>query len=215
DGSVVPAAWVTELNSPSNENVPSIRRDGLEVFLHSNRTGSTGPALPLWMATRASTANTWSAPINVGSAINTASAEQNAYLSSDGMTLFFSSDRTGAGGSGGLDLYMSTRTLPVVRSKNITVAADGSCVASISPSDVDDGSFDSVNGGPLTLSLDRAAAGPFGLGEHTVRLIATDDRGQTNSAIAIVTVVDQTPPVISDASVDKATLWPPNHQMID
>ena len=67
----------------------------------------------------------------------------------------------------------------------------------------------------VSASLDRAAAGPFGLGEHTVRLIATDDRGQTNSAIAIVTVVDQTPPVISDASVDKATLWPPNHQMID
>jgi len=72
-----------------------------------------------------------------------------------------------------------------------------------------------VNGGPLTLSLDPAAGGPFGLGEHTVRLIATDDRGQTNSAIAVVTVVDQTPPTISGASVDKPTLWPPNHQMID
>jgi len=211
DGSFAPAARVTELNSPSNENDPSIRRDGLEVFFHSNRTGSTGPALDLWMATRASTANTWSAPINVGSAINTASAEQNAYLSSDGMTLFFSSDRTGAGGSGGLDLYMSTRTLPVVRSKNITVAADGSCVASISPSDVDDGSFDSVNGGPLTLSLDPAAAGPFGLGEHTVRLIATDDRGQTNSAIAIVTVVDQTPPAITAPPAVSVVTGPGNN----
>jgi hypothetical protein len=130
------------------------------------------------------------------------------------MTLFFASDRS-PGGSGGLDLYMSTRTLPVVRSKNISVPADDSCVASISPSDVDDSSFDSVNGDPLTLSLDPAAGGPFGLGEHTVRLIATDDRGQTNSAIAIVTVVDQTPPVISDANVDTPTLWPLNHQMID
>jgi hypothetical protein len=149
--------------------------------------------------------------VNVGSAINTASVENNAYVSSDGMTIFFASDRS-PGGFSGVDLYMSTRTLPIAKSKNITVAADDTCTASISPSDVDDGSFDSVNGGPLTLSLDPAAGGPFGLGEHTVRLIATDDRGQTNSAIAIVTVVDQTPPVISNASVDKPTLWSPNHQ---
>jgi WD40-like Beta Propeller Repeat len=213
DGSFAPATLVTELSSVSNETDPSIRPDGLEIFFHSNRTGSIGTAFDLWVATRASTADAWSIPVSVGSPINTASIENNPYLSFDGMTLFFTSDRLG--GFGGVDLYVSARTLPMVRSKNITVAADDSCVASISPSDVDDGSFDSVNGGSLTLSLDPAAAGPFGLGEHTVRLIATDDRGQTNSAIAIVTVVDQTPPVISNASVDKPTLWSPNHQMID
>jgi hypothetical protein len=99
---------------------------------------------------------------------------------------------------------MSTRILPTVRSKNITVAADSSCVASISPSDVDDGSFDPASGGTLTLSLDPA--GPFGLGPHTVRLIATDDRGVTNSAIAIVTVVDETPPTTTaPAAVSVAT----------
>ena len=214
DGSFAPATPVTELSSISNESDPAIRNDGLEIFFHSNRAGSTGTALDLWTATRASTLDAWSTPVNLGSAINTTSAEQNAYLSSDGMTLFFASDRS-PGGSGLLDLYASTRTLPTVRSKNISVPADDSCAANINPSDVDDGSFDPVNGGPLTLSLDPASAGPFGLGEHTVRLIATDDRGQTNSAIAIVTVVDQTPPVINGASVDKPTLWPPNHQMID
>ena len=51
-----------------------------------------------------------------------------------------------------------------------------------------------MSGGQLTLSLDPA--GPFDLGPHTVRLIATDDRGVTNSAIAVVTVADQTPPTI-------------------
>jgi len=131
--------------------------------------------------------------VNLGSPVNTAFAEQNAYLSSDGMTLFFASDRLL--GFGGLDLYMSTRTLPTVRSKNIIAASDDSCAGRISPNDVDDGSFDPVSGGTLTFSLDPT--GPFGLGPHTVRLIATDNRGVTNSAIATVTVVDQTPPAIA------------------
>ena len=211
DGSFGPATLVTELSSLLNESDPSIRHDGLETFFQSNRAGSIGTTLDLWVATRGSTADAWSTPVNLGSTINTASAEQNAYLSSDGMTLFFASDRPG--GSGLLDLYMSTRTLPTVRSKNISVGADNSCAASISPSDVDDGSFDPVNGGALTLSLDPS--GPLGLGPHTVRLIATDDRGLTNSALAVVTVVDNTPPLITDATVDRPLLSPPDHRMVD
>jgi hypothetical protein len=102
---------------------------------------------------------------------------------------------------------MTTRTLPTVRSKDITVAANDSCTAGIAASEVDDGSFDSVNGGSLTFSLDPA--GPFSLGQHTVRLIATDNRGVTNSAIAHVTVADQTPPIITaPASVSATTGGP-------
>jgi len=108
DGSFGPAVLVTELSSPLNENDPSIRHDGLEILFQSNRTGSFGAALDLWVATRESTLDPWSIPVNLGAMINTTAAEQNAYLSSDAKTLFFSSD--GPGGSGGLDIYMSTRT---------------------------------------------------------------------------------------------------------
>src|SRR6267142_663909 len=80
DGSFAPAVLVTELSSPSNENDPFIRHDGLEVFFQSNRAGSTGAALDLWVATRASTLDAWSTPVNVGSEIKTTFAEQNAYL---------------------------------------------------------------------------------------------------------------------------------------
>ncbi|MEP6741196.1 MAG: hypothetical protein ABJB61_01760 [bacterium] len=106
DGSFGPATPVTELSSTANENRPSIRHDGLEIFFQSSRTGSSGPG-DLWTATRESTLDVWSTPVNLGNTINSTSIEQNAYLSSDGETLLFSSDRPG--GFGGLDLYVSTR----------------------------------------------------------------------------------------------------------
>src|SRR5437870_5630128 len=102
-----PAVLVTELSSPMAENAPSIRRDGLEIFFHSNRTGSIG-LNDLWVGTRESTHDAWSTPVNLGATINTAFADQQPYLSSDNTTLFFASDRPG--GFGGQDLYMITRT---------------------------------------------------------------------------------------------------------
>lgn len=113
DGSFGPAVLVTELNSPMTENRPSIRHDGLEIFFHSNRIGSVvaplgGLSFDLWVATRESTLDPWSTPVNLGDTINTAFLEQTPYISSDRQTLLFTSDRPG--GFGGQDLYMSTRT---------------------------------------------------------------------------------------------------------
>jgi WD40-like Beta Propeller Repeat len=103
DGSFGPAVLVPDLSSPLNENRPTIRHDGLEIFFHSNRAGSMGTAFDLWVATRESTLDAWSTPVNLGDPINTAFQEQQAYLSSDNQTLFFSSNRPG--GFGGLDLH--------------------------------------------------------------------------------------------------------------
>ncbi len=49
----------------------------------------------------------WSAPTNLGLAINTASTDGCPFISKDGLSLYFASNRPG--GAGGLDIYVSPR----------------------------------------------------------------------------------------------------------
>src|SRR2546428_1053528 len=51
----------------------------------------------------------WSAPVNLGPVVNSGSNEQHPAISKDGLSLYFASDRAGAGGMGGLDIYVSHR----------------------------------------------------------------------------------------------------------
>lgn len=115
--------YAAELNSPGYRNTKTaIRlRDGLEMIVTSNRPGTIG-GLDMWVATRASAQDVWSVPINLNQdnldkcsqmgigpcpAVNTTVNDGAAALSWDGATLMFYSNRTG--GSGGNDLWMSTR----------------------------------------------------------------------------------------------------------
>jgi WD40-like Beta Propeller Repeat len=107
DGTFGNAREVDELNSGRTDSRPSIRHDGLELFLFSSRDGN----LDIYVATRESIDARWNRPVRLGSPINTAFREINPHISADGLTLLFSSDRPGAcGGSGDLDIYVSTRT---------------------------------------------------------------------------------------------------------
>jgi hypothetical protein len=106
DGSWEPAVLVPELSSPLNDQRPSVRFDGLELFLFSNRPGSAGPN-DIWVSTRRTTLDTWSVPVNLGATVNSSAVDQQAFMSSDRETLFFASNRPG--GLGNLDLYMTTR----------------------------------------------------------------------------------------------------------
>jgi WD40-like Beta Propeller Repeat len=106
DGSFRPATPVEELNSAGNDIQPNVRKDGREVVLSSNRTGTLG-GQDIWVATRDEVGDPWSAPVNLGSAVNTAAAESRPSFSWDALTLLFG--RTpGPEGSG--DIYVSTRT---------------------------------------------------------------------------------------------------------
>ncbi len=112
-GTFGPGVLVPELSSPRRDTRTAIRRDGLEMFVTSNRVGSVPgpsgePSLDLWVSTRDSTLNPWSTPVNLGPTINTAAAEAGPALSRDGTTLYFYSTRPG--GFGGEDLYVTTRS---------------------------------------------------------------------------------------------------------
>jgi hypothetical protein len=107
NGSFGPPSLVVELSSSAQDARPSVRVDGLEVVMFSNRFGSLG-GFDLWAATRETVFDLWSAPVNLGPAMNTTANDQQPHLASDRRTLYFSSNR--AGGVGQLDLYVTTRT---------------------------------------------------------------------------------------------------------
>jgi hypothetical protein len=100
------AKIVQELSSPYRDTRTAIRRDGLEMFITSNRPGGSGK-IDLWVSTRETTLDAWSTPVNLGPTINTADDDGGPALSCDGTTLYFYSTRPG--GSGGRDLYVTTR----------------------------------------------------------------------------------------------------------
>ncbi len=107
DGTFGPAVLVEELSSSADDQALTIRRDGLELIIASNRQGTLG-GLDLWVATRASTSDPWSTPVHLGPVLNSAADEAGVALSFEGTALYFHSGRPG--GFGGFDLYVSTRT---------------------------------------------------------------------------------------------------------
>ena len=81
--------------------------DGRELLFWSPRAGGPG-GNDLWMSTRQTIHDSCSPPVNAGTALNSVFDDVTPSLSWDGRTLSFASNRPG--GSGGNDLYMSTRT---------------------------------------------------------------------------------------------------------
>jgi sugar lactone lactonase YvrE len=91
------------VNSPQGEGMPIISRDGLELYFCSDRPGGYGD-WDVWVSKRASLEDSWGAPENLGSGVNTAFDERPTSISSDGLTLYL---HVYAGGS--WNLYTTTR----------------------------------------------------------------------------------------------------------
>ncbi len=82
-----------------------MRADGLEVVFSSNRAGGLG-AQDIWIATRQSAAGPFSAPLNIGTVVNTTAAESRPSFSHDGNQLLFG---RAPGPEGSSDIYVTNR----------------------------------------------------------------------------------------------------------
>ena len=103
-----PVNMGTPFNSGNAEVSPTISHDGLTfIFGSKNRSGGLGD-YDLWMSKRPAAEGDWAAPVNMGPAVNSSAFDAESWLSTDGLALFFSSDRPG--GMGSYDMWMTTRS---------------------------------------------------------------------------------------------------------
>lgn len=89
------------INTPANEQCPFIHADNQTFYFTSNGHPGYGDA-DLYYA-RKGPNGAWSNPTNLGYPINTISQEGTLFISSDGKTAYYSSDRSDS--KGGLDIY--------------------------------------------------------------------------------------------------------------
>ncbi len=123
---------------PATEWITCFSADGLEVYgiSYRNRPGAYGLG-DLWVCKRASPEDDWGLPENLGATINSASQDGFAFLTADGLELYFWSSR--GEGYGAQDLYVTrraTRTSPWEAATNLGPKVNGSsdeAVALVSP----------------------------------------------------------------------------------
>ncbi len=116
DGSWGTAVPVSPLNSDSTDQRPSVASSGLEIYFYSNRLGSTPNVLgttsnDIWVSTRESVLEPWSAPVNLGLPISTAAGELHPFIVSHGATeLLYFTRNVATPPAIDLDIFVSTRT---------------------------------------------------------------------------------------------------------
>jgi Tol biopolymer transport system component len=94
------------VNSLSTDGVPSISADGLELYFTSDRPGGRGNS-DTWVTTRETVSEPWGAPVNLGSPVNSSSADFAPAISPDDLELYFCSQRTG--GYSGDEIWVTRR----------------------------------------------------------------------------------------------------------
>jgi Tol biopolymer transport system component/Tfp pilus assembly protein PilF len=89
------------INSADLDGNPSISVDGRTLLFSSCRPGQYG-WIDIWAARREAENGSWSEPVNLGPTINSRYGEHMPFISADGSTLHFLSNRPGGYGRGDL-----------------------------------------------------------------------------------------------------------------
>ena len=94
------------VNTEAYETHASLSPDGKQMYFTSNRKGGYG-GLDIWVSTRTSN-DDWGPARNLGPTINTPYNENTPFITTDGTSLYFSSE--GHDNMGGYDIFVSQQT---------------------------------------------------------------------------------------------------------
>jgi hypothetical protein len=103
-----PVAITGLASADGADDDPSLTADLSLILFNSEREGGSGKE-DIWFSSRAGADASWSPPLPAAE-LNTDARETGIALAPDGLTVWFSSDRSGAGSEGGLDVYTARRT---------------------------------------------------------------------------------------------------------
>ncbi|MFC1765644.1 hypothetical protein ACFL6U_26660 [Planctomycetota bacterium] len=116
------------VNSERNEMGPSISADGLELYFGVHKPLGGSGSWDILVSTRATVSDPWGKAENLGSTVNSSAYDGHPHISSDGLLLFISSNRSG--GYGKWDIWVSRRitrdaewSTPVNLGPNLNTAA--------------------------------------------------------------------------------------------
>jgi hypothetical protein len=96
------------VNTPFNENAPTVSKDRRSLYFASNRPGQLG-GNDLYVSRWDEVTGWWGPAFNLGPIVNSAATEFSPSLSRDGHWLFFHSNRQPGGFTPGLDIWASYR----------------------------------------------------------------------------------------------------------
>jgi hypothetical protein len=96
------------INSENSDWLPCISADGLEMYFSSNRAGGYGDQ-DIYVTTRSTADADWGPPVNLGPTVNGPAEDASAFISADGLTLYYVPLYFESGGSPAWDIWITRR----------------------------------------------------------------------------------------------------------
>jgi WD40-like Beta Propeller Repeat len=175
---------IPELATVANEQDPTLTNDMLEIMFHSDAATGMGGA-ELWTATRTSAGLPFGAPALVP-ALNSPANEQHPWLSPDGLTVWFTSDRGTT-----YDIYVS------VRATRQAAWSTPSLVAELSSNALDNAIAVSSDLKTAVIASDRNGSATLRDLFISTRATPTATWGLPSAIVALATAQEETAPAFA------------------